>query len=399
MKDSITNVAWLTRSRARHRSPVRSRTVERVTPLLFSNAACLAQFAAIWQTASLGSIDRMAKAFEASPRRSVPRPVCRSPRQYLRHRWKRAARPTTDVNSSRTCDHFMLPMIGISPPDVAVWTITHAGIDALVGRLARRTSATVTASWPRRRSSSTTGNGKFSLAYSRATLRLLVLADLPFELVPVRLDVGPGIHEVLARSVGYAHNRSASLLPSWRARSRSQTGIRVRAMQASPPHTPGVLSMPGNVPANWRATRWNSSALSPCDSDATCFSTSSNVLISSAFLSSGTANHPLIRNGTRHRRHGHRDGLTVGESKQPFNATRCGVPVAAAKFTDLIIPADPRLGNQGTSEAEPRQASRPSVSLPRGRGAVATEAVAGFGADGGGRRSAEVARTRLGRES
>ena len=203
---------------------------------------------------------------------------------------------------------------------------------------------------------------------------------------------GPGLGALGTRK------RSASLLPSWRARSRSQTGIRVRATQASPPHTPGVLSMPGDVSANSRTTRWNSSALSLCDSDATCFSTSSNVLISSAFLSSGTANQPLIRNGTRHRRHGHRDGPTIGESKQPFNATRCSVPVAAAKFTDLIIPAYPRLGNQGTSEAEPMQASRPSVSPPRGRGAVATEAVAGFGADGGGRRSAEVAGTRLPRQ-
>ena len=59
--------------------------------------------------------------------------------------------------------------------------------------------------------------------------------------MPTRLP-GPS-----ARSDGYAANSSCSLVPSRRACSSSHTGIRVLTMQASPPHTSGRESIPGNA--------------------------------------------------------------------------------------------------------------------------------------------------------
>ena len=55
-----------------------------------------------------------------------------------------------------------------------------------------------------------------------------------------------------ARREGYASNNSCSVAPSRRACSRSQTGMRVRTMQGSPPQTSGWESIPGkSSPRFW----------------------------------------------------------------------------------------------------------------------------------------------------
>ena len=62
---------------------------------------------------------------------------------------------------------------------------------------------------------------------------------------------------------GNCATNSASLIPSRCNWTRSQTGIRVRMIQGSPPQTAGLLSIPGARIPRSRTTRWSTSVFSP----------------------------------------------------------------------------------------------------------------------------------------
>ena len=69
-----------------------------------------------------------------------------------------------------------------------------------------------------------------------------------------------------ARREGYARRISDSMLPSLRACTSTHTGILVRSRHGSPPHTPGVRSIPGDAWPRRRTSHCSACALSPGDS-------------------------------------------------------------------------------------------------------------------------------------
>src|ERR1700730_8250911 len=110
-------------------------------------------------------------------------------------------------------------------------------------------SATVTTSWPSRRNSSTTGNGKFSSARKRATAAQAASWSRICAEICSRCErtYAHAFARSSARSAGYVRSKSASLDPSRLACSNSQTGMRVRTMIGSPPQTSSITSMPGDA--------------------------------------------------------------------------------------------------------------------------------------------------------